>query len=54
MYTSTYNFGMDEDGKMTLDLTVRGSDGTEMKHENFLRVDTIDRKYSVTTDRASR
>ena len=54
MFTSTYIFDSDEDGRMHLELTVRRDDGVVMTHEKFLRVDSIERKYSVTTDRSSR
>ena len=54
MFTSTYIFKMDEDGRMNLELTVKREDGGEVNHMTFFRVDTVERKYSVTTDRSSR
>ena len=54
MFTSTYIFELDEDGRMNLELTVKREDGGEVNRMTFFRVDTVERKYSITTDPSSR
>ena len=54
MFTSTYIFELDEDGRMNLELTVKREDGGEVNRVTFFRVDTVERKYSITTDPSSR
>ena len=49
LYSSSYNFNLNEDKKMLLDLRVKDSEGNLVRNDQFLRTDIIDRKYSITT-----
>ncbi len=54
MFTSVYSFQFNEVGGMNLELYVVDAEGKKVKLENFTRVDTIQRNYSVTFDKTSR
>ena len=54
MFTSVYTFSPTQDGGMDLQLLVHDADGQEIKLENFRRVDTTQRNYSVTFDKTNR
>ena len=49
MFNSLYTFKVNEDNKMTLSISVKCGCGNLVRKDEFLRTDTIDRKYSVTT-----